>query len=89
MCDYRNRATAITHNFWEPPVSQLPSDDIVLVSNYRWPSHDHRLVLADFLVAEADRLLARADALLLSMETAAAPFPQIGPATTDTDIDRR
>jgi len=47
----------------------LPFDDIPLVRNYRWPPHgDHRLVLADFLVAEAQRLLARADALIALVE---------------------
>ena len=48
---------------------KLPFDDIPLVTSYQWPPRgDHRLVLADFLVAEAQRLLARAEALISLVE---------------------
>jgi hypothetical protein len=49
---------------------KVPFDDIRLVSNYQWPPRgDHRLVLADFLVAEAQRLLARAEVLISLAES--------------------
>jgi hypothetical protein len=51
-------------------LNQFPPDDIPPVSNYPWRSGDHRLVLADFLVAEAQRLLGRAEVLLSEVEAA-------------------
>ena len=54
-------------------MSQFPSDDILLVSKYQWPRRgDHRIVLAEFLVAEAQRLLKRAETLVSTVETAAS-----------------
>jgi hypothetical protein len=68
MCDHERARTST--RFKERPLNQFPPDDIPLVSNYPWRSGDHRLVLADFLVAEAQRLLGRAEVLLSEVEAA-------------------
>jgi hypothetical protein len=56
-------------------VTQFPcDDDVPLVTNHKWPEVDHRIVLADFLIAESMRLLDRAEALL-SVDESLAVLP--------------
>ena len=75
------RPSVIPHVPAEAPL-KLPNEDIPLVSNYQWPARgDHRLVLADFLVAEAQRLLARAEVLISLVEA--------GEGSSDIDTSRR